>query len=172
MAITPVDLRNATFEKKMRGYNPLDVDALINEAAGEIERLINLNSDLQRQVLSLEDKLATFQNLEKSLKEALVTAQQAAEERKRTADRAAEVQIRETEAACAELKQQAHKEVETMRFELASLKMQKVRFTAELRSLIEAHQKLLDEKTGAENLAEVATQVQQISADMSRSEQE
>lgn len=172
MAITPVDLRNATFEKKLRGYNPLDVDALINEAAGEIERLINLNSDLQRQVLSLEDKLATFQNLEKSLQEALVTAQQAAEERKRTADRAAEVQIRETEAACTELRQRAHKEVETMRFELASLKMQKVRFTAELKSLIEAHQKLLDEKVGAENLADVATQVQQISADVSRAERE
>ncbi len=170
MPITPVDLRNAQFEKKMRGYNPLDVDALVNEAATEIERLINVNNDLQRQVLSLEDKLRTFQNLEKSLKETLLTAQQAAEEKKKATERAAEVQIRETEAVCAEMKQQAHKEVETMKFELASLKMQKVRFSAEIKSLVDAHLKLLEEKSGSENLAEVASQVQNLSTTMSEPE--
>lgn len=162
MPMTPVDLRNVKFEKKFRGYNPSDVETVLNEVAGEMERLIDANSGLQRQVLSLEEKLKQLQNIEKSIKETLLTAQQAAEEKRKATDRSAEVQIRETEVHCAELKQKAQSEVETMKFELASLKMQKVRFVAELRSLIDAHHKLLEEKTQSENFAEVAVNVEAI----------
>jgi cell division initiation protein len=162
MPITPVDLRNVKFEKKFRGYSPSDVETTLNEVAGEMERLIDANSSLQRQVLSLEEKLKQLQNLEKSIKETLLTAQQAAEEKRKATDRSAEVQIRETEIHCAELKQKAHSDVETMKFELASLKMQKVRFVAELRSLIDAHHKLLEEKSQSENFAEVAVNVEAI----------
>lgn len=162
MGITPVELRNVKFEKKLRGFNPIDVETVLNEVAGEMERLIDANNGLQRQVLSLEEKLKQFQNLEKSLKEALLTAQQAAEEKRKAADRSTEVQIRETEVVCAELKQKALSEIETMKFELASLKMQKVRFVAELRSLVDTHRKLLEEKTGSENLADVVANVEAI----------
>lgn len=164
MPITPVELRNVKFEKKLRGYNPMDVENVLNESAGEIERLIDANSALQRQVLSLEEMLKHFQGLEQSIKETLLTAQQAAEEKRKATDRSAEVQIRETEVFCVEMKQKALSEVETMKFELASLKMQKVRFVAELRSLIDAHQRLLDEKSHSENNADVAANVEMISA--------
>ncbi len=162
MAITPVELRNVKFEKKLRGYNPTEVENVLNEVAAELERLIDANSGLQRQILSLEEKLRHFQNLEKSIKEALMTAQQAAEEKRKAADLSSEVQIRETEAACVEMKQKAMSEVETMKFELASLKMQKVRFVAELRSLFDAHRRLLEEKSQSDNAADVAANVEMI----------
>ncbi len=164
MAMTPVELRNVKFEKKLRGYNPMEVENVLNEIAGEWERLIDANNALQRQVLSQEEKLKQFMNLEKSIKETLLSAQQAAEEKRKAADRSSEVQIRETEAVCNEMKQKALSEVETMKFELASLKMQKVRFVAELRSLIDTHRKLLEEKSQSENLAEVAANVEMLSA--------
>lgn len=164
MAMTPVELRNVKFEKKLRGYNPMDVENVLNEVAGELERLIDANNALQRQVVSQEDKLKQFQSLEKSINQTLLTAQQAAEEKRSAADRSAEVQIRETEAVCTEMKQKALSEVETMKFELASLKMQKVRFVAELRSLLDAHRRLLEEKSQSENLAEVAVNVEMIRA--------
>lgn len=167
MGITPVELRNVKFEKKLRGFNPADVEAVLNEVAGEMERLIDANSSLQRQVLSLEDKLKQFQNLEKSLKDALLTAQQAAEEKRKAADRSTEVQIRETEVVCAEMKQKALSEIETMKFELASLKMQKVRFVAEVKSLVDAHRKLLDEKTNSELVVDVAANIQSIQSGVS-----
>ncbi len=166
MAITPVDLRNAQFEKKFRGLNPADVETLINAAAEEIERLLTLNNEQQRQILALEDKLRAFQNLEKSLKETLLTAQQAAEEKKKSAEKAAQLQIKETELACAEMKHAAQKDIETAKFELASLRMQKVRFAAELKALIDAHQKLLEEKSASENLVEVAAKVQELRAEL------
>ncbi len=167
MGITPVELRNVKFEKKLRGFNPADVEAVLNEVAGEMERLIDANSSLQRQVLSLEDKLKQFQNLEKSLKDALLTAQQAAEEKRKAADRSTEVQIRETEVVCAEMKQKALSEIETMKFELASLKMQKVRFVAEVKSLVDAHRKLLDEKSNSELVVDVAANIQSIQSGVS-----
>ncbi len=164
MAMTPVELRNVKFEKKLRGYNPMEVENVLNEIAGELERLIDANNALQRQILSQEERLKQFQNLEKSIKETLLTAQQAAEEKRKAADRSTEIQIREAETVCVEMKQKALSEVETMKFELASLKMQKVRFVAELRSLIDTHRKLLEEKSQSENLAEVAANVEMLSA--------
>ncbi len=155
MAITPVELRNFEFPKSFRGYAPEEVETLIEEAAGEMERLLKENAELKQKLASLQEQLKKFADLEESIKKTLITAENAAAEKQKAADKTMGLQIRETEAACNEMKQKAHKEVETIKFELASLKMQKVRFMAEIRSLIDSHQKLLDERgsqlTGGEH---------------------
>jgi cell division initiation protein len=146
MAITPVELKNFDFTRKFRGFATDEVEALIAEAAGEMELLLRENAELKQQSATLQEQLAKYTGLEELIKKALLTAESAVAEKQRTADKSMEVQIRETEVACDEMKQKALKEVETMKFELASLKMQKVRFMAEIRSLIDSHSKLLDER--------------------------
>lgn len=146
MTITPVDLRNFEFPKAFRGFAPEEVESIINEAAGEMERLLKENEDLTRRISSMQEQLKKYADLEESIKKTLLTAEKAVAEKQKAADQAMEVQVRETETVCNEMKQKALKEVETIKFELASLKMQKVRFMAEIRSLIESHSKLLEER--------------------------
>jgi len=106
-------------------YQPEEVESIINEAAGEIERLLKENEDLARRVNSLQEQIKKYADLEDSIKKTLLTAESAVAEKQKSADQAMEVQIRETEVACHEMRQKALKEVETIKFELASLKMQK-----------------------------------------------
>jgi len=146
MAITPVELRNFEFPKSFRGFAPEEVEMLIDEAAGEMERLLKENDALKQKLASMQEQLKKYSDLEDSIKKTLITAENAVAEKQKSADKAMEVQVRETEVACNEMRQKAHREVETVKFELASLKMQKVRFMAEIRSLIDSHAKLLDER--------------------------
>jgi cell division initiation protein len=146
MAVTPVELRNFEFPKTFRGFDPEEVETIIAEAAGEMERLLKENEELKQKSASLQEQLKKYSDLEESIKKTLLTAENAVAEKQKAADKSMEVQIRETEAACNEMRQKALKEVETIKYELASLKMQKVRFMAEIRSLIDSHTRLLEER--------------------------
>ena len=159
MAITPVELRNMSFERKFRGYDPFYVDTIIAEAATEMEKLIDANSELLRQLKHLEERLSSFQNLEQSLKDTLLTAQQAAEGTQRAAQRESEARLQETEVVCKQLQAEYMHEVEQIKLEIASLRMQKARFLAELKSLIEGHYHMIEErqKIERETAPELAT---------------
>jgi cell division initiation protein len=159
MAITPVELRNMRFERKFRGYDPFYVDTIIAEAATEMEKLIDANSELLHQLKHLGERLSSFQNIEQSLKDTLLTAQQAAEGTQRAAQRESEARLQETEVVCKQLKAEYMAEVEQIKLEIASLRMQKARFLAELKSLIEGHYHMIEErqKIERETAPELAT---------------
>jgi cell division initiation protein len=146
MAITPIELRNMRFERKFRGYDPFYVDTITAEAATEMEKLIDANSELLRQLKQLEERLSSYHNIEQSLKETLLTAQQAAEATQRAAQRESEARLQETDVVCKQLKSEYMTEVEQIKLEIASLRMQKARFLAELRSLIEGHYLMITER--------------------------
>jgi cell division initiation protein len=146
MAISPVELRNMRFERKFRGYDPFYVDTIIAEAAAEMEKLIDANSELLRQLKHLEERLTSFQNIEQSLKNTLLIAQQAAEGTQRAAQRESDTRLQETEVVCKQLKGEYMAEVDQIKLEIASLRMQKARFLAELKSLIEGHYHMIEER--------------------------
>ena len=146
MAITPVELRNMSFERKFRGYNPFYVDTIIAEAATEMEKLIDANTELQRQMKNLEERLTSYQTIEQSLKQTLLTAQQAAEATQRAAERESDARLQETDVVCKQLKAEYMSEIEQIKLEIATLRMQKARFLAELKSLIEGHYRMIEER--------------------------
>ncbi len=146
MTITPVELRNMRFERKFRGYDPFYVDSIIAEAATELEKLIDANTELQRQVRQLEERLGSYRNIEQVLKDSIVTAQQAAEATQKAAQRESEARLQETDAVCKQLQAEYMNEVDRIKLEIASIRMQKARFLAELKSLIEGHYHMIEER--------------------------
>lgn len=166
MSITPVDFRNQKFGKKLRGYDPFFVDAIVNEAASELERLIDANTELQRQVRILEERLRGYNDIETSLKETLLTAQQAAEEKRRVAERASEVTLKETELVCAELRAEQMRELDKIKGEIESLRLQKVRFAAELRALLDTHARMIEEHSADSSFEDTLTTVSPASGEI------
>ncbi len=144
MTITPVELRNFQFSRKMRGYDPIDVDAVIDEAATEIENLIAARSKLEEDVRKLQDRLKTYESIEQSLRQALVTAEEAARQQQEAASREAELKLKEAEIEAERRVTQSMAEIERARMELAQLRQQKSLFLAEMRALIESHLHLLN----------------------------
>jgi cell division initiation protein len=143
MTITPVELRNFQFAKKMRGYDPVDVDAVIEEAAGELESLISENHKLEEEIGKLRDRLKTFENIEQSLQQALVTAEEAAKQQQEAASKQAEIRLKQAENEIERKLYSSRREIDGAAGELAELRRQKQAFIAEMQALLQTHLRLL-----------------------------
>lgn len=97
MQMTPIDIRNKTFSKAMRGYPPQEVEKFLQTVSEEFEVVYRENFELKESVERLETELSRYKSLENTLQQTMVLAQQTAEEVKETARREAELLVREAE---------------------------------------------------------------------------
>src|SRR3712207_1443114 len=102
MAIRPVDIRRKEFKSGFRGYDANQVDDFLDEVADEFERTFAENQRMSEEITTLQERLQQFEDLESSIREALVHAQQTARDLRRNAGKEAELIVREA-------KEQAHR---------------------------------------------------------------
>jgi cell division initiation protein len=99
--IKPIDIRRKEFRNGFRGYDANQVDDFLDAVADEFERSYTENQRMREEVSSLRDRLQQFEDLEGSIRAALVHAEQAANDLRRAANREAD-----------DLKQSARREAE------------------------------------------------------------
>ena len=97
MSITPIELRKAEFKKNMMGYNTDEVEALLGSAADTLEDLRREVSSLKERNKGLEEKLESYQGLERTLNETLIMAQKASDSSRQNAEREADLIISQAE---------------------------------------------------------------------------
>lgn len=97
MQFTPIDIRNKEFRKSMRGYNCDEVDKFLESLSKDYEGVFTENFELKEKAQHFEAELGHYKNLENTLQQTMVLAQQTAEETKLTARREAELMIRQAE---------------------------------------------------------------------------
>jgi cell division initiation protein len=90
MPIQPIDVRRKEFKSSFRGYDPNQVDDFLDAVADEFERNYTENQRMREEVSSLRDRLQQFEDLEGSIRDALVHAEQASNDLRRTATQEAE----------------------------------------------------------------------------------
>ena len=90
MPIKPIDIRRKEFRNGFRGYDANQVDDFLDAVADEFERSYTENQRMREEVSSLRDRLQQFEDLEGSIRAALVHAEQAANDLRRAANREAE----------------------------------------------------------------------------------
>jgi cell division initiation protein len=90
LPIKPIDIRRKEFRNGFRGYDANQVDDFLDAVADEFERSYTENQRMREEVSSLRDRLQQFEDLEGSIRAALVHAEQAANDLRRTANREAE----------------------------------------------------------------------------------
>jgi cell division initiation protein len=88
--IKPIDIRRKEFRNGFRGYDANQVDDFLDAVADEFERSYTENQRMREEVSSLRDRLQQFEDLEGSIRAALVHAEQAANDLRRAANREAE----------------------------------------------------------------------------------
>ncbi len=96
--LTPLDVRRQEFRRSLRGYEPLGVEDFRMRVADELERVMRDKSVLEERVAALTEQLRVFRERETAMNEALVAAQQLREETRASAEREAQVIVREAEA--------------------------------------------------------------------------
>src|SRR3712207_9409973 len=90
MPIRPMDVRRKGFRNGLRGYDANQVDDFLDAVADEFERTYTENSRMREEISSLRERLQQFEELEGSIRAALVHAEQAASDLRRTATQEAE----------------------------------------------------------------------------------
>ena len=138
MTITPMDIQNKEFERAFRGYDIEDVDDFLDQVAKDLEILIRENTELKDQVGQLQDKNKNYQKLEETMHNAIVVAQETAEEVKLNAKREADLIRREAERESNQIVEDARYRSTKIMGEQEELFKQAQLFKMRFRSFIEA----------------------------------
>ena len=75
MKITPLEIRQKTFEKVFRGYEKDEVNAYLHSLSMEWERMLDENKELHLRIENLETESSKLRELESSLFKTLKTAE-------------------------------------------------------------------------------------------------
>ncbi|MEJ6400791.1 DivIVA domain-containing protein [Nicoliella lavandulae] len=86
MVLSPQDIHNKEFSIKMRGYNIDQVNDFLDQIIKDYQITIKQNDDLRTALNDTQSKLKHFNNLQNSLNQSILVAQQAADQVKNKAD--------------------------------------------------------------------------------------
>lgn len=132
MQVKPIDILNKKFAHRMRGYDTNEVDEFMKEAADAFEAVLAENVRLKERVESMGAEVNRYKNLEATLNSTLVMAQKTADDMRANA-------AHEAESVAREARDQVDRELADARRELEDLKNTRLRFQAELRSLLNSY---------------------------------
>jgi len=148
--MTPLDIRNQTFKRVLRGCDQEEVEAFLEMTAEEFERLTRENIELKEQKLSLEREVSRYRSLEETLQETLRTAQKAAEEVRENGRKESQLMVKEAEIRSNRAVEKARAHVHTIRAEIIELKNQRDMFLSRFQALVQAQADFLDQLSFSE----------------------
>lgn len=144
MEISPLEITQREFGRKLRGLDPDEVRAFLEQVAEEMTRLLQQATDQTSLVQRLEAQIRGLQEREDAVRDTLVTAQKMTEDIKGGAKREADLIVKEAELRAEKLLEQAHQKLGQVHAEIAELRRQRDLFAARLRGHLKTHNDLLD----------------------------
>lgn len=144
MRITPLDIQQMVFKVKFRGYDQDEVNRFLEEIAQTVEALNRDNAVLRERVAFTEQQLNELRKTETTLSSTLVSAQSLAEDVKRTAQRDAELIVKEAELKGSELMRQARVELANLHRGIAELQKQRILMIERFRGSIRTFERMLE----------------------------
>ncbi|HTY40740.1 MAG TPA: DivIVA domain-containing protein [Thermoanaerobaculia bacterium] len=142
--MTPLEIQKREFSRKWKGFDPVEVQQFLTDAAEDMERLARENSDLDARLRSLEQENEEHRERERILKQTLLSAQEASEDIRAAARKEAELVVREAQDSADRLTHSAMQRAAEIEKAIHELKMQRANFRLQLQKMIELFQQVLD----------------------------
>lgn len=147
MRITPLDIYQREFSRKnIGGLDENEVYGFLKKVGREYETLYAENKSLKDQAQRLTGQMEDYLELEKTLKQTLISAQKASGELKDNAEKEAELIIKESELQSERILDEARSEAEMIGKEIRELKKNKRMLKVELRTVLESYLVMLNEE--------------------------
>jgi cell division initiation protein len=125
MNVSPLDLRQAKFRRKVRGFDPVEVTSFLAAVADDYEQALRETDRLRQELMRSESALVAHREHEKNLQNTLMTAQKLSDEIKATAEGEARRIIREAEGRSDLLLDKTHARLEDVQREIDGLKLKR-----------------------------------------------
>lgn len=145
MPLTPLDIHNKEFSRRLRGYDEDEVNEFLDQVIKDYESLIRENKEIQNQMLALQEKLNHFSNIEETLSKTIIVAQEAADEVRNNAKKEAQLIIKEAEKNADRIINESLSKSRKVSLEVEELKKQASIYRARFRTLVEAQLELLSQ---------------------------
>ncbi len=144
MRLTPLDIREQQFRRVMRGEDPEEVATFLASVATEFENLLAENKELRQRLIDVEEKVNEYRNMEKALRDTLLTAERVMTESKESAQREAALIVREAENAAQRATARISHDVSQLRYELSEMRRMKDAYLGRLRWLVRSHLEMIE----------------------------
>jgi cell division initiation protein len=136
MKITPLEIKRQQFKKVMRGYDPVEVDTFLDMLSHELEDVLSRNKDLKDKQIELETQLKDYKNLEKTLQQTLLQAQETSGKEIENSRKEATLIVQEAELKASQIVDKARNDFGRMKEEIANLKARKESILSRLKVLL------------------------------------
>ncbi|MWV45216.1 DivIVA domain-containing protein [Paenibacillus sp. HJL G12] len=145
MPLTPLDIHNKEFSRRLRGYDEDEVNEFLDQVIKDYESVIRENKELHNQMMSLQERLDHFLNIEETLSKTIIVAQEAADEVKNNAKKEAQLIIKESEKNADRIINESLSKSRKIAMEVEELKKQASIYRTRFRTLVEAQLELLSQ---------------------------
>jgi cell division initiation protein len=122
MFLSPPEIQQQKLKSRLGSYDREDVDELLGNVAASYERVWHERDASQARVVELEHQLRDYEELERLLRDSLVTGQRAAEEVKAEAVQQAQALLEEARKRADVIVSQAKREREGVKAEIGRLR--------------------------------------------------
>lgn len=141
--LTPLDIENREFKKKMGGYDRDDVEDFMGLLLNDYEKLYKDNIANRDKIETLTDALNHFKAQEETMNNAILAAQQAADSLTRSASDKADLILKEARFKAAEIVREANADITKLEDKYTNLKQEMENYKLRMSAIVQAQLDIL-----------------------------
>ncbi|TFB10740.1 DivIVA domain-containing protein [Candidatus Marinimicrobia bacterium MT.SAG.3] len=144
MKLTPIDIRKWEFKKGVRGYDKYEVQAFLELASEEFEKLQQERREFEQKSKRLEKEIEEYRRVEKSLQETLISAKETTEKSMQNSRKEAELIVGDAELHADKIMDSARKKASKIEDEITRLTVLRDSFAVKLKGMLNSQIELLE----------------------------
>lgn len=142
--ITPMDIRNKEFKKGFKGYKEDEVDEFLDKVIADYEKIYRENGELKDRISIDNERIESYNSMEKSLQNVLLIAQTTAEDIVANSRKKSEMIIKEAEEQGRRIVEDANSNIIKVNRDFEELKKEVQVFKTRFRTLLESELEALN----------------------------
>lgn len=142
--ITPNDIQEKEFTKGVRGYKEDEVNAFLDLVTLDMDKLMQENRSLKDNIRMLNEEIEKHRGTEGSIYETLETAKALMSDISASAEKRAEIVLKNAELEADRIQKDARESVERLHEEAASLSSRWTQFKTKYKNLLENEMERFD----------------------------
>lgn len=107
MVLSPIEIHNKEFNRKLRGYDRDEVDSFLNQVVNDYDIALQQIASLQKELKQTKSQLKYFTDMKDALNQSILVAQDAADKVKSNAEKEAQVISEEAQSKARDLLDQS-----------------------------------------------------------------
>lgn len=143
MKLTPLDVKKQEFKKVLRGYDPVEVDSFLDMMSNEFAELLKQCKDMRDQLVEYEAQLRDYRQMEKTLQQTLMQAQEASGRSIENSRKEAQLIVQEAELKANQILDRARLDLSRTKDEIANLRSKKDSIVSRLKVLLNSEIELI-----------------------------